>query len=159
MDAGLRERTQMCKSTGFVVTMSGFNAGRQFAVIDNCTGDDADQWIAAFGRGGYTDGYETIELSQDAMDEGRCELLADMDTLMDVEDKAYAVPYYDYNEYGSAYILSAEVEADDAQEELTEMLLSDAKDTGWEYAQQDVTLVGGVRSMWAMRHSGQTIGW
>ena len=150
----------MCKATGFVATIKGFNA-RQVEIVDVCDGgeDAADIFLADFNLSGYY----TREMSQDAMDEGRCNMVADMDTLHTSEDAPYAAWDDGGRDYGSdpvRYTVPAgAAELDDAQEEITDSLLSDAKDSGWDYAQQDVTLVGGVRSMWAMRTAGQTIGW
>ena len=150
----------MCKRTmGFTGSMRVASAVVEFAIIDQLDdrrlGDAADEFLI-----GMDDGYETVELSQDAMDRD-CVLLADCDVLYTREDAPYAAWDYEGHHEGT-YEAPAEEGGGydgDAQEQLSDTLLSDAKDTGWEYAQQDVTLVGGVRSMWAMKHSGQTIGW
>lgn len=142
----------MCMGIGFHGTVKdGFGMKRDVAVIDLCDGSDAaDQFLADFNLSGYM----TIELSTDAMDEGRCELLGDMDTLHTSDDAPFTASWGEF----SSYTIPADQEMD-AQEQLTDTLLDDAKDEGYSYAQQDVTLIGGVRPMWAMRHRGQTIGW
>ena len=161
----------MCMGIGFHGTVKGFHKGsRDFAVIDHCTGveankwgDATDMWLYEHG-GGYTDGYETIELSQDAMDEGRCTLLGDMDTLTTDEDSQYFEGGNFYTAYRGLDTLdpttyrlpAADDESDDDRyengEEVADVVLTDRETDG--------TLAAvSVSGRWEMKVKGRCCGW
>lgn len=144
----------MCKSTtGFHGTVKdGFGMKRDVAVIDLCDGSDAaDQFLADFNLSGYM----TIELSTDAMDEGRCELLGDMDTLHTSDDAPFTASW---GEFASYIIPAAECsDSEDDQyengEEVSDIVLTDRETDG---VFPGFPVTGG---RWEMKVKGGQPGW
>lgn len=153
---GAREIDSMCKSTtGFHGTIKGFHKGpRDFAVIDMVeTYSDHVNGLEYLIP--TQDWYETIQLSEDAMDEGRCEFLGDMDTLHTSDDAPFTASWGEFSSYTLPAAECSDSEDDQYEngEEVSDIVLTDRETDG---VFPGFPVTGG---RWEMKVKGGQPGW